>query len=146
MLWHWFQLDSVNTGVTGYVVCVCFKKWFHLSPPILWFSWSLDIETSWRVVQICTLWYRNIDLRCSCHYFLDIILFHHDFIMIVVNIIGNFMANNYLLIYTLGFLYISSSGSANAQLPGCFRPGHSPWILDWTCFIWTPSCHVYIPF
>ena len=32
------------------------------------------------------------------------------------------MAINYLLIYILGFLYISSSGSANAQLPGCFRP------------------------
>ena len=25
-------------------------------------------------------------------------------------------------IYSLGFLYISSSGSANAQLPGCFHP------------------------
>ena len=24
-------------------------------------------------------------------------------------------------------------------------PGHSPWILDWTCFLWTPLCHVYIP-
>ena len=44
------------------------------------------------------------------------------FIMIVVNIIGIFMALNYHLIYTLGFLYISCSGSANAQLPGCFRP------------------------
>ena len=32
------------------------------------------------------------------------------------------MAINYLLIYTLGFINISSSGSANAQLPGCFRP------------------------
>ena len=21
-------------------------------------------------------------------------------------------------------------------------PGHSPWILDWTCFRWTPLCHV----
>ena len=31
------------------------------------------------------------------------------------------MAINYLLIYTLGFLYISNSGSANAQIPGCFR-------------------------
>ena len=28
----------------------------------------------------------------------------------------------YLLIYTLGFLYIISSGSANAKLPGFFRP------------------------
>ena len=42
--------------------------------------------------------------------------------MIIVTIIGIFMAINYLLIYTLGFLYISSSGSANAQYPGCFRP------------------------
>ena len=41
------------------------------------------------------------------------------FIMIVVNITGIFMAINYL-IYTLGFLHISNSGSANAQLPGCF--------------------------
>ena len=32
------------------------------------------------------------------------------------------MANNCLLIHTLGCLYIGSSGSANAQLPGCFRP------------------------
>ena len=35
-------------------------------------------------------------------------------IMIVVTIIGILMAINYLLIYTLGFIYISSSGSANA--------------------------------
>ena len=28
--------------------------------------------------------------------------------------------------YTLGFLQLSSSGSANAQLPGCFRP----WIFS----------------
>ena len=44
------------------------------------------------------------------------------FIMIVVTVTGIFMAINYLLIYTLGFLYISNSGSANAQLPGCFCP------------------------
>ena len=44
------------------------------------------------------------------------------FIIIVVTIIGIFMAINYHLIYILGFLYISSSGSANAQLPGCFSP------------------------
>ena len=42
--------------------------------------------------------------------------------MLVVTITGIFMAINYLLIYTLSFLYISNSGSANAQLPGCFRP------------------------
>ena len=42
--------------------------------------------------------------------------------MLVVTIIGIFMAIYYLLIYILGFRYISSSGAANAQLPGCFRP------------------------
>ena len=31
------------------------------------------------------------------------------------------MVINYILIYTLGFLHISSSGSANV-LPGCFCP------------------------
>ena len=40
--------------------------------------------------------------------------------MIVVTITGIFMAINYLLIYTLGFIYISNSGSANTLLPGCF--------------------------
>ena len=40
--------------------------------------------------------------------------------MIVVTIIGIFMAIHYFLNYTLGFLQLSSSGSANAQLPGCF--------------------------
>ena len=40
--------------------------------------------------------------------------------MIAVTITG--MAINYLLTYTLGFLYISNSGSANAQLPGCLCP------------------------
>ena len=45
-----------------------------------------------------------------------------NFIMIVVIIFRIFMAINYLLIYTLGFLYISSSGSANAQLHVYFCP------------------------
>ena len=44
------------------------------------------------------------------------------FIMIVLTIVGIFMTINYFLNYTLDFLYLSSSGSANAQLPGCFRP------------------------
>ena len=47
--------------------------------------------------------------------------------MIVMTIIGIFIAINYLLIQALGFLCISSSGSANAQLPGCVRP--------WTFFL-----------
>ena len=42
--------------------------------------------------------------------------------MIIVTIIGIFMAINYFLNYTLGFLYLCSSSPANAQLPGYFRP------------------------
>ena len=42
--------------------------------------------------------------------------------MIVVTIIGIFITINCFLIYILGFLYLSSYGSAYAQLPGCFRP------------------------
>ena len=43
-------------------------------------------------------------------------------IMIVVTISGIFMAINYFLNYTLCFLYLSYSGSASSQLPGCFHP------------------------
>ena len=61
-------------------------------------------------------------IRYSCHYFLHRILFHHDFHHESCDYHWDFMAISYFLIYTLGFLHISSSGSANAQLPGCFRP------------------------
>ena len=61
-------------------------------------------------------------IRCSCHYFLDRILFHHAFHHDSCDYHWVIMAINYLLIYTLGVLYISYSGSANAQLPGCFCP------------------------
>ena len=73
--------------------------------------------------SVCVVLVLNV-IRYYSHYSLDRILFHHDmiFIMIVVTITGIFRAINYLLIYTLGFLYISNSGSANAQLPGCFCP------------------------
>ena len=81
-------------------------------------------------------------IRCSCHYVVDRILIHHDFHHDSCDYLWDFMAINYPLFYTWGFLYISSSGSANAQLPEYFRLWHSPWILDWTCFLLTPLCHV----
>ena len=46
----------------------------------------------------------------------------------VLNRLLRNMAINNLLIYTLSFLYISSSGSANTQLLDVSAPGHSPWI------------------
>ena len=85
-------------------------------------------------------------IRCYYYYFLDKILFHHDFIMIVMTIIGIFMANNYLLNYTLGFIYLSSLVLQMLNSLDVSVPGHSLWIVDWTCYLWTPLCHVYIPF
>ena len=70
---------------------------------------------------MCVVLVLNV-IRCSSHYFLDRILFHHDFHRDSCEYHWDFTAINYFFIYTLGFLYISSSGSANAQLPGCFRP------------------------
>ena len=42
--------------------------------------------------------------------------------MVIATVIEILMAIHYFLKYTIGFLYLSSSGSANAQLPGCFCP------------------------
>ena len=42
--------------------------------------------------------------------------------MIVVTIIGIFMAIHYFFHYILGCPYLSSPGSTDAQLPGCFPP------------------------
>ena len=68
---------------------------------------------------------------------------HYD--TYIVTITGIFMAIIYLLIYTLLSLYISNSGSAKNSLD-VSAPGLSPWIFSWTCFLWTPLCHVYIPY
>ena len=80
--------------------------------------YRIDYRT---VFGVCVVLVLNV-IRCSCHYFLDRILFHHDIHHDSCDYHWDFMAINYLLIYNLGLLYISSSGSANAQLPGCFRP------------------------
>ena len=62
---------------------------------------------------MCVVLVLNV-IRCSCHYFLDRILFHHDFHHDSCDYHCDFMAINYLLIYNLGFLYISGSGSTGA--------------------------------
>ena len=70
---------------------------------------------------VCVVLVLNV-IRCSCHYFLAIILFHHDFRHNCCDYHWDFMAINYLLIYTLIYFYISNSSSANTQLPECFCP------------------------
>ena len=82
--------------------------------------------TVYRTFLVCVVLVLNV-IRCSCHYFLGRILFHHDFHHDSCDYHLDLMAINYLLIYALGFLYLRSSGSADTQLPGCFRP--------WTFFL-----------
>ena len=61
-------------------------------------------------------------IRYSCQYLLYRIIYHRDFHHDSCDCHWDFMTMIYILIYTLGILYISNSGSANAQLPGCFCP------------------------
>ena len=65
-------------------------------------------------------------IRCSCYYFLDRIIFHHDFHHASCDYHLDFYGHSLLLNYILGFLYLSSYGSANAQLPGWFCPWTFP--------------------
>ena len=77
--------------------------------------------TVYRTVLVCVVLVLSV-IRCSGYYFLDIVLFRHDFHHDNCDYHLYFKAINYFFNYTLGFLYISSSSSANAQLSGCFRP------------------------
>ena len=90
-----------------------------------WSAAPHDCIANWTVFWVYVVLVLNI-IRYSCHYFLDRILFHHDFHHDCCDYHWDFMAINYLLIYTLGFIYISKSGSANAQLPVWF----CPWTLS----------------
>ena len=85
---------------------------------VLWTAAPHDRIANRTGFQACVVLVLNVS-RCSCHYFLDIILFHYNSHHDSCDYHWDFMTINYLLIYTLGFLYISSSGSANAHLPGC---------------------------
>ena len=121
--------------------CYCFLSCFRCTfSCIVQYSLyhNMDIGTMWH----CTLNNtpsQSMVLFFACALFwcwvslgtpVTISLIEFCFIMIsikrVVTTIGIFMAINYFLNYTLGFLYLSSSGSANAQLRGCFRP----WIFS----------------
>ena len=118
--------------------CYCFLSGFKCtSNCIVQYSLNqnMDIGTMWHctLVSSTPLYYIGLVLGCALFwcwvslgapFTISLIEFYFImiFIMIAVTIVGIFMAINYFLDYTLGFLYLSSSGSANAQLPGCFRP------------------------
>ena len=118
--------------------CYCFQSGFKCTFQLYssvfsmsWYGYRYHVTlcigqqhsiTVYRTGLGCALLWVWVSLGAPATIPLIELYFIMIFIMIVVTIIGIFMAINYLLIYTSGFLYISSFASANAQLPGCFRP------------------------
>ena len=120
---------------------------------------DMDIGTMWHCTLASSTPSPSIGLFFGCAFFrcwvslgapviISLIEFYFImiFIMILVTIIGNFMAINYFLNYTLGFLYRNSSGSANAQLPGCVHPWTFSLNIRLNVYLWSHLCHVYIPY
>ena len=104
------------TGVLDDLILLLFPVWFQVYISVFSISWhgymyhvTLYIDqqhpiTVYRTVfWVCVVLVSSV-IRCSCYYFLDRILLHHDFIMIIETIIGIFMFIHYFLNYTLSFL------------------------------------------
>ena len=120
-----------------YWYCYCFLSGFKCTfSRVVQYSLyhNMDIGTMWHFTLISSIPSQSIALFLGCalfwcwvslgaHVTISLIEFYFImiFIIIVVTIVEIFMAINYFLNYTLGFLYLSISGSANAQLPGCFQ-------------------------
>ena len=118
--------------------CYCFLSGFMctFSCTVQYFLYhNMDKGTMWHCTLVSSTSSQSIGLVFGCAlvwcwvslsapFTISLIeyCFILIFIMIVVTIIAIFMAINYFLNYTSGFRYLSSSGSANTQLPGCFRP------------------------
>ena len=145
----WFDTVIISCLVSSvHFSCIVQHSLYHnMHLGTLWHCTlvSSTPSQSVRLVFGCALFWCWVSLGAPVTISLIEFYFIMIFIIIVVTIIGIFMAIHYFLNYTLGFRWLSSSGSANVQLPGCFRPIHSPWILDWTCYLRTPLCHVYTP-
>ena len=142
----------------GVAVLAYWMSWYCLVSGGLSVVWSsilyvmVWIGTMWHwlaaphhcIAYRTVFWVRVVlvlnAIRCSCHHFLDKIIFLHDFHH---DSCDYFMAINNILIYSLGFLYISSARSSN--VPWMFPPLDillEYWIEYF--FLWTPLCHVYI--
>ena len=101
---RWYELDKANNKADAYFMTI--------QHPI----------TVYRTVLGCALFWCWVLLGTPVTISLIEFYFIMTFIIIVVTIIGIFMAINYFLNYTLGFPYLNIFGFANAQLSGCFHP------------------------
>ena len=85
-------------------------------------------------------------IMCSFYYFLDRILFHHDFLHVKCDYYRDLGPFFTFWTTLLGFLQLCISDSANAHYLDVPASGHPPWILDGTCYLQTLLYHVYIPY
>ena len=137
LMWPWRCVGWYGIDILSYLV---YNVYFsYIVQDSLYCN--MDIGTMWNFALVrCTpSQSTELDLGstlCWCHHgFLLLIpwtsAFYHD----GCNYHRHFMPFYSFWTTYLGFLWLSSSYSANMHLPGCFRLGHSLWILDWTCYL-----------
>ena len=120
---------------------------------------NMDIGTMWHCTLVSSTPSQSIGLFFGCALFwcwvslsapvissLMEFYFTMLFIMIVMTIIEILMAIDYFLNYTLSFLCLNSSGSANAQLPGCFRPWTFSLNIGWNMIPLDSGLYVILTF
>ena len=145
MIWYCYCCLVILSG---------FKCMFMLHSPVFSISWyGHRYHGTWCFVQqhpitvyktgygVCVVLVLSA-IRCSCYYLLDRMLFHHDFsswkLWLSFGILWP------LITFELHFSVVLDLQMHNSL--DVSAPGHPPWILDWTCYLWTPLCHVYIPY
>ena len=84
------------------------------------YIWNQTVSNR-HMVPIGTIWHCTL-VSLTPSQSIGLVFVCALFIVIVLTVIGIFMTIDYFLNYTLRFLYLSSFGSANAQLSGYFRP------------------------
>ena len=130
-MWPWWCVGLYDTVILS---CLVSKVYFNcIVHDILYHN--MDIGTMWHCALVSRTPQQSKELLFGCPLFwcwesfcipftISVIGFYFIiiFIMIVVTIIGILMAILSFWTAYLGFMELSSSGPANAQLPGLIRP------------------------
>ena len=127
-MWPWRCVDTVILSClvsNAYFSCVVRNSQYH----------DMDIGTKWHCALVSCTPSQSIGMDFGCALFWCWVslcvpfaysLIELYFIMIVVTIIGIFMAIIFILNCMSRLSVLSISCSANAHFPGCFRPWTFP--------------------
>ena len=110
---------------------------------------NMDIHTMWHCTLVSSTPSRSIGLAFGCALFwcwvplgvpFSISFIELYFIMFFLRPWFTFR-NTFYAFSTWAVLVLQMQNSLDVS-----APGHSPWILNWTSYLWTPLSHVYIPY